>query len=198
MKTLRYFWLALAVLGGSASAQGVHNITWTRQAVEPGRVVTLGSQNFVLVRLPMREFSNGNKYVVEYLAPVVDLGPPVSVISQITTSHSNETITNPVTISGFPASIQVLDGRTYSYNANTGFGDGLSVDANVTGLVTIDVGDTMLTLFTFFSVEQQPLTAVPTDFAASSWATWGTYTDPIALVNNLDNWVDFIRVLQVP
>jgi hypothetical protein len=145
----------------------------------------------------MKEFSNGNRYVVEYLATVLDIGPPISFISDVSTSHSNDIFTGSDTVSGFPADIDVHDGRVYSYNANTGFEDGLSVEASVFGSVTMKVGDTLLSLSTFFAATQQPLTAVPTDFAAASWATWGTYVDPTTLVTNFDKWIDYIRVLKI-
>ena len=188
--------LLLALLSGTAAAANVHDVTWVKRSVAPGTVVTIGGQDFVLVRLPMKEFSNGNRYIVEYLAAVLDLGPPISFFSDVSTSHSDDIIAGTVTVSGFPASIGVQDGRTYGYNANTGFGDGLSVDASVFGSVTIKVGDTLLGLNAFFTANQQALTTVIPDFSASPWATWA-YPDPTALVTHFDNWIDYIRVLKI-
>jgi hypothetical protein len=197
MKGLRVFGLLLVLMSGTAAAANVHNVTWVRKSVVPGTVVKIGGRDFVLVRLPMKEFTNGNRYIVEYLTDVYDLGPPIVAQASISTSHSDDTIANPVTVSGYPASIYVYDGRTYSYSANTGFDDGLEVDAYVSGGVTLKVGDTLLSLSEFFSAVQQPVTAIPVPFSSASWATWGTYTDPTPLVTNLDNWIDYIRVLKI-
>jgi len=188
--------LFLMLIGTVAEAQNVHPVTWVRKAVAPGTVVTLGTQKFVLVRMPMKEFSNTNRYVVEYLAPVVSLGPPISATTDLETTHSNETLTDPVTVSGYPAVITVYDGRSYSYNANLGFDDGLSVDASVWGTVTLKVGDTLLELSTGFTGNQQPLTTVPVDFTPSVQAKWN-WVDPTSLVTLFDNWIDYIRVLKV-
>jgi hypothetical protein len=197
MKAKTIVFLLLALVSGAVSAANVHNITWVRKAVSPGTVVTLGGQDFVLVRMPMKEFSNNNRYVVEYLAPVVDPGPPPAVLTEISTLHSNETITDPVTVSGYPAQIEVTDGRSYQYHANIGFEDGLQVDAQVYGIVTIKVGDTLMTLSTLFSAVQQTLTAVATDFSASPYAQWGNYTDPTVLVTSFDNWLDYVRIIKL-
>jgi hypothetical protein len=198
MKSMPVICLLLVVLGGTATAADVHGVTWVRKAVAPGTVVSIGGKDFVLVRLPMKEFSNGNRYVVEYLADVIDPGPPVSFFSDISTVHSNDTILNPVTVSGYPASLNVQDGRSYSYTDGTGLDDGLTVDSLAYGNVTMKVGDVMLSFGTFFTVPQQTLTAVPTGtYASSSYAKWNQYVDPTSLVTQFDNWIDYIRVLKI-
>lgn len=196
MQLVRALGLALLFAAGVAGAANVHNVTWVRKAVAPGTEVTLGGQTFVLVRLPMKEFTNNNRYVVEYLVPEFLPSPPIVASTQLSTVHSDIQLTDTVDVSGYPANISVVDGRSYDYNANLGFDDGLKVEASVVGTVTIKVGDTVLSLSAFFTAEQQALTAVPSPFAASSWATW-QYPDPTTLVASFDNWVDFVRVLRV-
>ena len=134
----------------------------------------------------------------ERTARRIDPGPPVSFFSDISTVHSNDTILNPVTVSGYPASLNVQDGRSYSYTDGTGLDDGLTVDSLAYGNVTMKVGDVMLSFGTFFTVPQQTLTAVPTGtYASSSYAKWNQYVDPTSLVTQFDNWIDYIRVLKI-
>jgi hypothetical protein len=198
MKTATALGLLLLCIAGTASAANVHNVTWVRKAVAPGTIVSIGGQNFVLVRLPLKEFTNGNRYIVEYLEEAQDLGPPVTFNAQVSATHSTDALVNPVTVSGYPANIAVQDLRQYNYADGTGFQDGLEVDAWLFASVTLKVGDTALALGTFFSTTQQNLTSVPSGiFSSSSYANWNQYTDPTALVTHFDNWLDYVRVLKI-
>lgn len=198
MKAIHVVAISLIMFGGVASAADVHGVTWVQKSVAPGTIVAIGNQNYVLVRLPLKEFTNGNRYVVEYLADVAELGPPVVFFSDVSTIHSNDTLPNPTTVSGYPAILSAQDARNYSYFGGTVFQDGLTVEASLYGSVTIKVGDTMLNLGTYFTANQQELTAIPEGmFSASPYAKWNQYVDPTSLVANFDSWVDYIRVLKI-
>lgn len=196
IKSMHLFFLLLIFLTGTTALAQVHNFTWQERIAPPGTQRTFADQLMVLTKLPLKEFQGGNRYAVFCMAPVLNPGPPVTWISNIFTTHTDETIPNPVFISGFPAHIEVIDGRNYALNGNVGFEDGLSVDGTLIVAVNIKIGDTLLTISYAFATNQQDATAVP-GFAATSQAEWSNYIDNPGMRTAADKVIDWIRIIPL-
>ena len=197
MKNLRLF-IPLLICFSSATALAQHenDITYNKKPAVPGTVRTLAGQDFVLVRLPIKEFApGGNRYSIDLLVPILDPGPPISFFSSVSTIHSNEALQNPVSISGYPATVEVVDGREYTFN-RVGFQDGLSASAYVLISVNIKLGDTLVTISQYFSKVQQ--SATPVDgFKSAGKAQWNKYVDPLGMIAAASKWLNFVVIRQL-
>jgi hypothetical protein len=190
----------LLLAAGVANAQSVHGVTYTARTAALGTQVSLGGKTFVLVRLPMKDFGSANRYIVEFLAEVTDVAT-TTFAGDLFTEHSDQTLTSTTLIGGFPASALVSDSRTYTFSTQffPATGNALKVDVQVNCVVQVKVGDTLAGLFADFSSVQQDTTPalVTAPFSGSANAAWGNYVDPITLVTACDNWIDYIRIVQV-
>lgn len=186
-------WLLAA---GVANAQSVHSVSYSARTAALGTAVNLGGRDYVLVRLPLKDFGSTDRYIVEFLAGAFP--PSANLVGVLTTEHSNETLTNTISISGFPASVQVGDGRFHSILGDSG-DNSASALAAAFGSVRIKVGATLITFAPGSSVVQQaPTATLPTaPYSGSANAPWGNYVDPLAQVTAIDNWIDYIRIVRV-
>jgi len=190
--------LVLFLSATAANAQSVHAVTFQQKILSAGAQILLDGQKYAMVFVPVADFGSANRYVVGFLTPVE--GDPGAIFAYLNTDHSNETIANPVTISGFPGQISVADGRTYSVSQSfITQKNELEVTADASAFVRVKVGATMLNFFVNFPKLQQAATplADSNQYSALGQAQWGKYIDPIAQVTAVDNYIDYIRIIKV-
>jgi hypothetical protein len=193
------------MIAGHADAAPVHSVSWVQTSVSLGTPVPIAGRDFVLVRMPVADFGSSTRYVVEFLADAVPATDPPQFFAMLQTEHSNQSLVENghnqlLTISGFPAAVQVSDGRIVDFSTDQFSGlNFTSVDANAIGLVQIKVGSTVAVLYVSFTAVQQAEKQTKEDapYSASANANWNSMTDPTALVSAVDKWIDYIRVVQV-
>jgi hypothetical protein len=198
---VRLLWvLCFTSVLGVAHAAPIHTVTWAQKNAPIGKEVTLGGQTLVLVRLPLQPFSGSQRYAVSFLAPA---DQSFGLLTTLVTQHSRDPLEEPIDIDGFDATVVVSDGRNYTLGpafpppCNTCF----SVTAQVTCSVHIKVGTaTLLSLFQVFEKVQQPPTELeegdPPD--AVPLANWAAYKHPNAQIQACDDWIDYIKIKEVP
>jgi hypothetical protein len=184
------------VFTGRAQAASPHTLTWTPQSGNPGKVVTLAGQTFVLIRMPVRDFGSARRYAVSFLAPRTG----ILVQAPLTTVHSKEALTDPILIEGFDATVTVTDGRSYNILSNfSSPGDyTFTVTAHASCTVQIKVGQTLITLIGHIPVVQQPGTNIGDTPNAVPHADWADYVHPSAQLTACDKWLDYVRIQEVP
>jgi len=181
-----------------ANAQSVHAVTFLQKNLSAGAKITLGGQKYAMVFVPVADFGSSNRYAVGFLTP--EEGDPSAIFAYLETEHTNETLSNPVTISGFPGVIQVFDHRTYSITTNfLTTKNELDVVAGATSLVRVKIGATMLNFFVSIPTEQQTATplADANQYSAVGKADWSKYIDPLTQITAVDNYIDYIRIIKI-
>jgi hypothetical protein len=203
MKTIQLGSLVtLVLLCGAAYAVPPHSLTYSQVSVAPGTQVTIGGEQFIAVQVPMRQFTVDSHYAVRFLTP---MGQDGSVFAFLTTTHSTDPLPSTnATIDGFPALIQVIDGRTYSISTeldpNTFEPTNMfRAVAGATVTVQIKVGDTLLSFFDGLNKTDHEVDLGLNEYRATGQAAYGKYLDPVALMGaqGLDKWVDYIRVIPL-
>ena len=188
--------LTLSIAGtGYAQAAPPHTITWTPRSAAPGAIVTLGGQQFVLVRLPVRDLGGSRRFSVSFLA--ARNGSVVA--APLVTLHSREPLGDPIEIDGFDATVSVTDGRTYNLLTNfTSPGDyTFSVNAHASCTVNIKAGQTLITLIGFISVVQQPAENIGSTPNAVPHADWAAFVHPGPQITACNNWIDYVRIQEL-
>jgi hypothetical protein len=192
----------LGMVCGTVYAQPPHAVTYSQVSVAPGTQVTINGEQYVAVQVPVRQFTVDSRYAVRFLEPVQ---PDGSVFAFLSTQHSTDPLPSTnATIDGFPALIQVNDGRTYAIvtttdpitfeNTNV-----LRVSGTATVTVQVKLGDTLLSGFESLSKIDHEADLGPNEYRGTAQAAYGKYTDPLSLlgVNGLDKWVDYIRIIPL-
>lgn len=184
----------LAVCG--AAQAGPHTITHTKISVAPGTKVMIAGTEYVAAQVGIRQFTQNKLYAVRWLVP----SEPFGFAAVLETEHNTDALDNPnATIDGFPAHIDVVDGRRYSLTGSEvpTPQSTLLVEGQAYGLVRIQVGDTRLVLYVSLSqIDHQ--TQFDTDiYRGTTHGSYGRYTDPVALIAGLDKWVDYVRVIPL-
>lgn len=194
--------LACCAMGVQAAPP--HSITYAKKAEEPGKVLTINGNKFVIVRLPVRAFS-GDKYAITFPAPLAEGDQFTYAI--LPTYHGTDGFTQNLTIDGYPAQVEVSDSRVYQLTQDfLEPGTNLfTVSAQATATVTINLGGTVLLLGESVNTkdpigggELETEVGIGNSFNAASAAEseWWKYTDPTTQVNTLDYWVDYIRIYK--
>jgi hypothetical protein len=194
--------VAIAVFGLSMGfaahihAQSPHTITWTARGGNPGALVTIAGQQFRIARTPIRDLGSSRTFSLTFLAPRT--GPVLTGF--VLTSHSTAPLTNPIQIDGFDANVTVADGRNYTIVNNFASpGDyTFTVAAQAVCTVNVKVGQTLITLFATFSAVQQPDTDIGNTPNALPQAEWADYIHPTALVTGCNQWIDYVRIQELP
>jgi hypothetical protein len=188
--------LALSMgFAGRAPAAPPHTISWTARSAAPGAVVTLGGQQFVLARIPVRDLGGSRRFSVSFLTPKTGAVSPAI----LTTVHNRDPLNNPIEIDGFDASVTITDGRTYSILNNfVSPGDyTFTVAAHASCSVSLKLGQTLLTLIGHIQVVQQDATDIGNKPNAVPHAEWTDWVHPTAQVTACNNWIDYIRVQEL-
>ena len=192
--------VALIVSGAAAHAQ--HSLTYSQISVAPGAVVTISGQQFVAVQVPMRQFTADSRYAVRFLTPRGDDG---EVFAILTTQHSSAALSSPnATIDGFPALIQVNDGRNYAITTEIDFVTFETTNVfravgTASTIVQVKVGDTLVSFYDSLENTDHEVDLGQNEYRATSQAAYGKYTDPLALLGpqGLDKWIDYIRIIPL-
>jgi hypothetical protein len=185
------------VLVGAGHAAPPHTITWTPKSGAPGAVVNLAGQPFVIARTPIKDLGPAQgEYQLTFLA-ARNAG---AVFATVTTVHSKDALQNPVQIDGFDATVSVTDGRTYQIVSDfiTPGTFNFTVVATAACVASIKVGQTLITVTGVLSQTQQPETNIGNKPNAIPDADWSAYTHPTSLVTGCNNFIDYIRIQQLP
>jgi hypothetical protein len=207
MKTAGFAALvALFAFGGAAHAAPPHSVTYSQISVAPGAIVNLAGKQFVAVQVPMRQFTVDKRYAVRFLSQLENTGAGNFVTAYLTTSHSTDPLLNPnAMIDTFPARIEVTDGRQYSIATGVDpqtfeTTNRLQVTGTAIATVQIKVGDTLAVIVVNLTQTDQDTVLGPNEYRGTGVATYGKYTDPVALLSQasgLDRWVDYIRIIPL-
>ena len=186
--------------GSAVFAAPPHSVTYTPTFVAPGTTVTIQGTQFVAVALGIREFTANNRYVVRFLSPLYESQYVSAVVEA---RHSTDPLPNPnATIDSFPAQIEVSDGRSYAVNTDFDpntfeLTNRLQVTASATLVVQVKVGDTLLIGTVSLTHLDQDDDLGANNYKANTSAKYGKYSDPTGLINGLDRWIDYVRVIPI-
>ena len=193
--------LLISMYSMGALAAAPHSIDYSRKPRNPGTIINIGGQDFVIVRFPVADFS-GNRYSISYLEPLTN-GSLIS--AGLVTNHVTDPISSNATIDGFPAQVTVSDQRSYAMTSDfsTPGTNRFTVYASATAVVTVQIGSMIVTGSVSFATND-PETGMPPEtdvnigdsFSAVSQAEWYKRTDPISRVIFLDQWVDYITIFS--
>ena len=120
-----------------------HPATYAKRVGTLGVKFDVNGQSYKLVKVPFKAFEGG-KYAIIYPIRVWDdnsLGGGL-----FTTVHSDKPFKQNTTISGFPAYISIQDSRDYDLHSDTGTDLSFVVQGRANGTVTIQVGETLVSL----------------------------------------------------
>lgn len=202
-KILRNVVGVVLLLSANLVMAQAHIVTWNAVSAPVGSTVTLGFVDYVIIRVPVRDF-NGDKYVITFPAPSI---PGFGLGGSLTTIHNTGAFAPDLTIDGYGAQVFLTDGFSYSISEDI-FSPGtnvFTVSGTTSAGVTIRIGSMDVFLFANYDYND-PLTGTPpvtsVNIGASknavSAAEWWKYVDQAVPVNALDRWVDYIRVYKIP
>lgn len=206
--TLRIIGLSALLLVAAAASAAPHTITHSPISVAPGTNVSIGGTNFVLIQVPVRQFTVDKRYAVRFLTPaeVDPLTQETVVFGFVDAEHNTDALTDQnATVDGFDASITVRDSRRYGVQSDVDFQtqqltNRLKVHADALAIVRVKLGDTVLTFFADLSKLDQDADLGAGSFNGSAQSAWGRYVDPTGLItqgNGLDKWIDYIRIIPL-
>jgi len=135
--------ISLMLVAPGVALAAPHPATYTKRVGTLGVKFDINGQSYKLVRVPFKAFEGG-KYAVIYPIAVWDdnsLGGGL-----FTTVHSDKPFKQNTTISGFPAYISIQDSRDYDLHSDTGTDLSFVVQGRANGTVTIQVGETLVSL----------------------------------------------------
>ena len=202
MKPLtRTLLLAFCLLcAGTAFAQS-HTLTYDKKAKPVDSVVDIGGVPHVIVKIPVRDFVSGDRYIIIYASP---LSGGVFTAATITAVHNENAFQSTIEIDSYPAQVNVSDALSYSVTSASLGSNTFTVTGFASASVQIDIGHTLVTLTDTFIAKDKntdlpPITEAdigPTANAVPA-AQWARYVDRLELIKPLDRWIDFIRVVAL-
>jgi hypothetical protein len=199
MKTAAKAYLALCGLlcNGTAFADA-HDLSYLKITRGAGTVVRFAGEPHTMVAIPVRELVLGSRYTIVFPAPAVFAGYTFALVSAI---HNSDAFVPNITIDSFPAQVHLSDGLNYTLVSDGLGGYDFQVTGSATVSVSIDLGDTILSISNTLNAKDT-VTGLPilTDVNIPStnavpFAEYGKYLDKVTLVNALDAWIDYIRVV---
>jgi hypothetical protein len=199
MKGLIRTSLALCCLLCSGAAfAAAHTLSYSKISRPADTVISIGGESHTMVAIPVRTLVSGDKYTIVFPAPTDLAGSTFGIVSTI---HNPDAFTANMTIDSFPAQVQVSDGLNYILNGDAVSGYDFIVTGDATVTVSIDLGDTILSLSDTLTakdpVSHLPFltnATIPNANAVSS-AENSKYVDKTALTDGLDKWLDYIRII---
>ena len=206
MKTAIRIATALLIVGlSSQHAMAQHNPTWSGIGAAPGTVLSIGFQDFQIVRVPVRDPISGNRYAVTFPAPLIG-GQLVS--GGVGVTHDSSQFSGNATIDGFTAAISTSDVWSYNINGDGQGGHALQVNGVVTASVVIQLGEALVALGANWQASnpqtgEAPITLrmdvgdTPNAMAVAT-TEWWKWLDQTALVSAADRWIDYVRVWPFP
>lgn len=200
--------------GGSAGSGGTvypHQITYSYVSALPGFQFVVGGITYRVIRVPIKG-PDGIKYAVTYPVPLYTdtyTDPNTTyVYAYMNILHGDASAAANATISGYPATLSVTDSSDFSYRGNStnkaGSGYGYwdqraTVTQTANGSVSIDLGSYALSIGFGATEEQVDITGIPASTADYVNAVDLTAVhDSTALINQMDQLVDYIKVERLP
>lgn len=107
--------------------------------------------------MPVRDFISGDRYSVVFAAPTI-LG--IATSGTIVASHNSELFESNIVIDGLPARVILTDDVSYNITGNGIGGNAFLVAGNVSIAVTIDIGNTLVSLYNSLQITD-PVTGMP-------------------------------------
>lgn len=196
MTTKSLFALCCLLGSGIVFAQD-HILTYVKKSSQPDDVINIAGKAHKVVKMPVTELVSGAQFVVQFPASADFTGFTIGFVSAV---HSSDSINGNAVIDGLPAAIQVIDGLNYILSSD-GLGEyDFLVTGNVTVSVSVDIGDTIISITNTLQAESNGLPLLTNAHLgasanAVSAAEWNKYVDQTTLVAGLDKWIDYIRVL---
>ena len=194
--TSSFFALCLLFCSGTVLAQS-HGITYVKKSSQPNDPINIAGKSHTVVKIPVTELVSGAQFVVQFPASADFTGFTTGFVSAV---HSSDPIASNAVIDSFPAAIQVIDGLNYILSSDGLGGYDFLVTGNVTVSVSVDIGDTIISIsntlqaesgiFPFLSNIHIPATPAPALANVVSAAEWNKYVDQTTLVAGLDKWID--------
>ena len=158
----------------------------------------IAGTEYVTAQVGIREFTQNKLYAVRWLVPSESFG--FSAVLQ--TEHNPDPLENPnAMIDGFPAHIDIIDGRTYSLSGSEipTPQSTLLVQGEAYAYVRIQIRDTRLIIYANVNQIDHQAEFTSEIYRATNHSSYGRYTDPVTLVGaqGLDKWVDYIRIIPL-
>jgi hypothetical protein len=193
--------LGLMVVGTGTALADAHTVSYVKRSGALGDTVTVGGQDYVLVRIPVKTFT-GVLYGITIPCPVV--GPGFGGCN-VSTVHvgANDPFTQNITIDGFPANVSVQDFRHYSLDGQIGTDSTFQVFSGASGSLTIKLGTTLVLFSEQFIRQFTPGNIYETDVDVGDatnirpFAQFGNYRDPLPEVSSVNIIIDYIRILPL-
>ncbi len=199
MKTAIRASMALSCLLCSSTVfADAHDLSYSKIVRAVDTVVTLAGVPHTMVAMPVRTLVSGDRYAIVFPAP----RSAGSTFGTVTTIHDPDPFATNITIDSFPAQVQVTDALTYILGGGGVGGYNFIVTGSVTVTVLIDLGDTIMSISNTLQAKDAVtglpiLTSANTGSSANAvpFAEYGKYVDKVSLVNALDAWIDYIRII---
>jgi hypothetical protein len=167
-----------------------HTPTYNYIPATVGTQITIGGgTGWILVRVPFVEYGSGLRYVLDL---------PMATGAQVDLRFSHVKPINPVcgplTISGFPASADASDGRTYTWSQPF---RGVSTESRYDISTTIWVGETAVTVSTGITFPEVdiPLGADTYDYMFLPTGAMPHIDD---FINSFDDFIDYLHIEEAP
>jgi len=198
MRSVKAGLLVSLVTVCAAAQAGPHTITHSKISVAPGTKVMIGGTEYVAAQVGIRQFTQNKIYAVRWLVP----SEPFGFSAVLQTEHNPDPLeSSNAVIDGFPAQIDIVDGRTYSLSGTEipTPQSNLLVQGEAFAFVRIQVGDTRLTIYANVTQIDHEAAFTSDIYRATNHGSYGRYTDPVALVgqSGLDKWVDYVRIIPL-
>lgn len=199
MKTAIRASLALCcMLCNSAAFAQAHTLSYLKVPRAVDTIVNFAGAPHTMVAIPVRTLVSGVRYAIMFPAPAVFTGYTFALVSTI---HDPDVFSSNITIDSFPAQVQVIDGLNYVLSSDGVGGYDFQVTGSATVSVSIDLGDTIVSISNTLNAKDT-VTGLPilTDVNIPSanavpFAQYGKYVDKVSLINALDAWIDYIRII---
>jgi len=191
--------IGLMVVAPGVALAAVHPATYTKRVATLGVKFDVNGQSYKLVRVPFKAFEGG-KYAITYPIQVSDdnsLGGGL-----FTTVHSDKPFKQNTTISGFPAYISIQDSRDYDLYRDLGADLAFVVQGRANGTVTIQVGETLVSL-TLSQHHAGDNSDAETDLNVEGqvnvtpYAEWPKWRDLKPEAAALDTLLDYIQIIAL-
>ena len=176
--------------GVSSGWLSAHTITYSYIPAAVGTPITVGGgTGWVLVRVPFVEYGSGLRYILDL---------PMVTGAQVDLHFSHVKPVNPscapLLISGFPASADVSDGRTYTWSQPF---RGVSTESRYDVSTTIWVGETAVTVSTGITFPELNI-ALGSDTYDYTFFPLAEMPHIDDFINSFDDFIDYLHIEEAP
>ncbi len=172
-----------------------HSISYAAKSATVGELISLGGNNYRMIKVPFVEFKSGDQYTILFPVQVTESG---KIQSYFSTQHTSaDTTCSNGTVSGYPAfNAQIYENRNLLFN-NTGFSASTS-NLTFTYSASIKVGETNISLSLSANTEETSTNVVIDDYDFSDDYDTSAMTHSGAQVTVLDDLLDYVQISKVP